>query len=98
MQTTPLNIDVNHLKNDVEQLSEVENLHHLHIWQLDDEQIHLEAHVNTCQDLSLSELHPLHKCIEDLLHNRYGISHVTLQMEYKGCAGKEQLIHQRDVL
>lgn len=92
MQMTPLNIDVNHLKNDIEQLSEVENLHHLHIWQLDDEQIHLEAHLNMSQDFHLSQLHALHQYIETLLLDKYGINHTTLQMEYKRCKGKEQLI------
>ena len=92
MQTTPLSIDVNQLRKDIEDLSEVDNLHHLHVWQLDDEQIHLEAHLNTVQDYHLSELYSLHESVETLLLNKYGINHVTLQIEYNRCKGKEQLI------
>lgn len=92
MQMTPLHINVHHVKEEIEQLSEVENLHHLHIWQLNDKQIHLEAHLNLSQDFHLSQLHALHQRIERFLLDKYGINHVTLQMEYMRCRGQEQLI------
>ena len=97
MQTTPVDIDIAQLKKDVEGIPGVENLHHLHVWKLDDEQILLEAHINTGQDLQLSRLAPLRRQIEKLLAERYGISHATLQMEYKGCKGDDALIHTQGV-
>lgn len=89
MQTTPEGVDVEELKRDVESMRGVDNLHHLHVWQLYDGQIHLEAHVKTSEDLPLSHLHPLHESIETLLSDKYGIRHATLQMEYGRCMGGE---------
>jgi cobalt-zinc-cadmium efflux system protein len=76
----------------VEALPQVENIHHLHVWQIDDEQIHLEAHLNMCKDLSLSETETVRHNVENLLKNKFGISHITLQIEYKGCENNNELI------
>ncbi len=92
MQATPRHIDVKKIKQSVETLSQVENIHHLHVWQMDDEQIHLEAHLNMDKDLSLSETQAVRHEVETLLKNQFGISHITLQIEYKGCENNNELI------
>ncbi|MGP1462033.1 cation diffusion facilitator family transporter [Tannerella forsythia] len=95
MQATPDGIDVNMLKRKVEEFSEVENMHHLHIWRMDDEHIHLEAHINLCEDRMLSDVQQIRRHLEAMLSEEFGIGHVTLQFEYKGCHGEDGLIHQR---
>lgn len=95
MQATPDGIDINMLKRRVEAFSEVENMHHLHIWRMDDEHIHLEAHINLCEDCMLSDMQQIRGHIEAMLSEEFGIGHVTLQIEYKGCQGEDGLIHQR---
>lgn len=95
MQATPDGIDVNMLKRKIEEFSEVENMHHLHIWRMDDEHIHLEAHINLCEDRMLSDVQPIRRHIEAMLFEKFGIGHVTLQIEYKGCQGEDELIHPR---
>ena len=95
MQATPDGIDINMLKRRVEAFSEVENMHHLHIWRIDDEHIHLEAHINLCEDCMLSDMQQIRGHIEAMLSEEFGIGHVTLQIEYKGCQGEDGLIHQR---
>lgn len=95
MQATPRHIDVQEIKQSVEALSQVENIHHLHIWQMDDEHIHLEAHLNISQDLSLSKAQTVRHDVETLLKDKFGISHITLQIEYKGCKDNDDLIVNR---
>ena len=95
MQATPDGIDVNMLKRKVEEFPEVENMHHLHIWRMDDEHIHLEAHINLCEDRMLSDVQQIRRHLEAMLSEEFGIGHVTLQFEYKGCHGEDGLIHQR---
>lgn len=95
MQATPDGIDINMLKRRVEAFSEVENMHHLHIWRMDDEHIHLEAHINLCEDCMLSDMQQIRGHIEAMLSEEFGIGHVTLQIEYKGCQGEDGSIHQR---
>lgn len=95
MQATPRHIDVQEIKQSVEALSQVENIHHLHIWQMDDEHIYLEAHLNISQDLSLSKAQTVRHDVETLLKDKFGISHITLQIEYKGCKDNDDLIVNR---
>jgi len=95
MQATPRHIDIQEIKQSVEALPQVENIHHLHIWQMDDEHIHLEAHLNISQDLSLSKAQTVRHDVETLLKDKFGISHITLQIEYKGCKDNNDLIVNR---
>ncbi|HPB03453.1 MAG: cation diffusion facilitator family transporter [Bacteroidaceae bacterium] len=95
MQATPRHIDIQEIKQSVEALPQVENIHHLHIWQMDDEHIHLEAHLNISQDLSLSKAQTVRHDVETLLKDKFGISHITLQIEYKGCKDNDDLIVNR---
>jgi cobalt-zinc-cadmium efflux system protein len=96
MQATPRHIDLQKIKQSVETLPQVENIHHLHIWQMDDEHIHLEAHLNMSQDMSLSEAQSARHNVERILKEKFGISHITLQIEYKGCENNNELIFGRE--
>jgi cobalt-zinc-cadmium efflux system protein len=58
------------------------NVHHMHVWQLNDKEIHLEAHAEFKDDISISQFdHILYK-VEQLLYKEYGINHVNIQPEY----------------
>lgn len=83
MQSTPDQLDLSKVKQRVEQVFEVQNIHHVHSWMLTDSEIHLEAHVELKNDLKLSEVKSIHKEIERLLVHDFSISHVTLQFEYE---------------
>lgn len=92
MQSTPKNINVNSIKTEVEKLPEVDNMHHLHVWKLDDVQIHLEAHINLANNVDMVKMMRIKEEIEILLSNKFKINHTTLQMGYDCCVGNEQLI------
>ncbi|MDD2245573.1 MAG: cation diffusion facilitator family transporter [Proteiniphilum sp.] len=93
MQASPEGLDIRELKREVESFNEVENMHHLHVWKLDDEHIHLEAHINIKENLPVSEVQAVRLQIEEMMWEKYGISHITLQTEYKGCYGNNELIN-----
>ncbi|MGI6521372.1 MAG: cation diffusion facilitator family transporter [Fermentimonas sp.] len=96
MQATPRHINIQKIKQEVETLPQVENLHHLHVWQMDDEQVHLEAHLNISRDMPLSEAQTVRHNVETLLKDKFNIGHVTLQIEYKGCEDNDGLIFRLD--
>lgn len=79
---TPKNIDIHELCNAVQKIGGVDNMHHLHLWQLSEQEIHLEAHISTKQDYHLSQINHIQKNIEDLLQNSFNITHTTLQFEF----------------
>lgn len=84
MEGAPLNISIEDIQRKVELLDEVKDIHHIHLWMVGDGDVHLEAHVNI-NDMKISESDALRKKIETLLHDKFGIEHVTLQFECNQC-------------
>jgi cobalt-zinc-cadmium efflux system protein len=85
MQSTPAHLDVGIIKGEIEKIEAVLNCHHIHLWQLDDRQVHFEAHIKVAQDYTISQTDEVIRRIESLLRERFAISHVTLQFEYEKC-------------
>jgi cobalt-zinc-cadmium efflux system protein len=86
MQATPKDIDINRIKKEIEGLEEVKNIHHVHIWRLDDNDIHFECHINLKEDLTVTQIVPLYEKIGRILR-AYNITHSTIQIEYECCEG-----------
>jgi len=88
MMAAPGDIDIKEIKNVIENIAGVKNTHHLHLWKLNDNQIHLEAHIEVDDDL-ISNLMPVKLIIEDLMCEKFGINHTTLQFEISQCKNIE---------
>lgn len=97
MQATPSNIDLNDIKSHVERNNEIKNIHHVHVWKLDDTQTHFEAHVSLTNNISMREMMVLKNQLEFMLKKEFDIHHVTLQMGYECCDGKDSLINDKDM-
>ncbi len=93
MQSSPKGVVLSELKSATEAMEGVENIHHVHIWNMDEEHIHLEAHVNIDHDMPLSEAQTIREAIERMMHDRFGIHHVTIQLEHNACRDHDELIH-----
>ncbi|MFA7446327.1 MAG: cation diffusion facilitator family transporter, partial [Flavobacteriaceae bacterium] len=83
MLFTPDYIDVKEVVREVHKIDKVNKLHHIHIWHLNEEELHLEAHLDCTEDLKLSEFNVLLEEIEEVLYNKFGINHVNIQPEFK---------------
>jgi cobalt-zinc-cadmium efflux system protein len=92
MQATPSNIDISEIVGTLEMVVEIDNVHHVHSWKLDDKQIHFECHIDVNKDMFISDADLLRLEIEKLLKNKFGISHVTIQFEYN-CCSEKSVIH-----
>ncbi len=62
----------------------VTGIHHVHLWCLNDQQTHFEAHVSV-EDQLVSTTRPISRKIHDILHEEYNIGHITLQFEDSDC-------------
>lgn len=87
MMAAPQDIDLKDIKNEIEEMEGIINSHHLHLWKLNDNQIHLEAHIEVKDDL-ISNLMPIKNRIEDLLCRNFNINHTTLQFEIAQCENR----------
>jgi len=85
MQGTPPGIEIEDIKAFMETDPRIRNVHHIHLWRLDDQRLHLEAHVIVVKDIMVSEAGKLRDEWVDRLQDKFGITHTTLQIEYDTC-------------
>ena len=91
MQGTPENLDLSEVKQIIEKLPEIDNIHHIHAWNLNDREIHFECHIDLARDLKISETETIREKIHDILVNKFHIKHVTIQSEYNSCDDKNMI-------
>ena len=84
MEGAPPDISINEIQSVVEGLEDVEDIHHVHIWTVGENDIHLEAHINV-PDMTISKSNILGDKIEKLLKSKFDINHITLQFECNQC-------------
>lgn len=92
MLFTPENIDIKKVVRLVNKLPKVNRLHHVHIWGLNDDEFHLEAHLAFSEDISISEFDVVLYEIETLLKEEFQINHVTIQPEFNKQDPKEIIV------
>jgi len=85
MQASPDNINIAEIKQTIEKINEVNNVHHIHVWRLNDSQIHFEAHIEVENNIRLNEMMDIKSQVENILKNQFEISHTTLQFGYNCC-------------
>ncbi|MCX7548773.1 cation diffusion facilitator family transporter [Xanthomarina sp. F1114] len=92
MLFTPDHINIKDVVRLVNKLPKVKKLHHIHIWNLSDDELHLEAHLDLEENISTKEFNILLHKIEQVLHDEFNINHVTIQPEYKKEDPKEVIV------
>ena len=98
MEKTPAHIDILKIKEIVEKIPEVDNLHHVHLWQINDKEFLFEGHVDIKQDINLSKVEKIRSDINSILTNEFGINHTTIQIEYNCCKDKEVIKNRQRVI
>lgn len=94
MLFTPSHININELVSEVHKISGVKKLHHIHIWNLNDEELHLEAHLDCSKDIKMSEFNLLLDKIEHVLFDQFHINHINIQPEFKKEEDSKDIIVQ----
>ena len=94
MQGTPGDLDLARVKDSLESLTEIDNIHHVHAWNLNDNEIHFECHVDLNDDIRVSQTEKIKDKIHEILLNKFNITHVTIQYEYNCCDDKG-MIHSK---
>jgi len=92
MQFTPEGIDVDEVVKTIASEPEIKDVHHVHIWKLNDHQINLEAHLDFKEDVTLSTSNRVIDRLENKLHDAFDIEHTTFQCEYQRDDNKSIII------
>lgn len=83
MLFTPEHIDIKEIVREVHKIPGVNKLHHIHVWHLNDEELHLEAHLDCSEDIKMSEFNTLLDKVEQVLFHKFHINHINIQPEFK---------------
>lgn len=82
MLFTPEEVKVEEITSKINALPGIKSIHHIHIWQLNEDEVHLEAHLEFSENISLSEFDTHLKKAEEILFHDFGINHITIQPEF----------------
>lgn len=91
IDSTPHDLDFDEVRRFIEGFDPaVAGTHDLHIWTLGEGERALMAHL-IVRDAAVSSFHPLLAKLECALHDRYEITHVTLELECDECKSGERV-------
>lgn len=93
MQFTPEGIDIKEISLEIEKIKGIKNIHHLHVWQINEHDIIFGAHIDLLEDKKISDFENILEMIKIILHKN-NIEHYTIQPEFMTNDNK-QLIQEK---
>lgn len=88
MQSTPFNIEISLVVDELMKIPKIKGVHHVHIWNLTDREIHFEGHLDVDEDMKVSESQAIIDTAQQILAKQFDIGHTTLQVECNRCDDK----------
>ena len=92
MLFTPDQVNIKEMLRVVHEIPKVNKLHHVHVWYLNDDELHLEAHLDLKENVSISEFDTILNKIEAVLQEKFKINHTTIQPEFNKEDSKNVII------
>lgn len=92
MLFAPSHLEIKDIQSEIISIDEIANIHHVHIWQLNDHDIHFEAHIQFKDDIPLSKFDGICQKVEKILLEKFHINHCNLQPEFDRDDRKELII------
>lgn len=88
VESVPSNIDLDALVEQVKLISEVCDVHHVHVWSLDEESVFLTMHVQVEKNVTKKNYEMVKMAIKEKL-KEMEITHSTIEIEYDLCECKK---------
>jgi len=83
MLGSPPDLDTPAVLKAIRSVEGVENVHHLHLWQMQEHQSALDAHI-VIKEGRWNEADRVKEAVKIALRDRFGLSHITLELERHG--------------
>jgi cation diffusion facilitator family transporter len=93
LERAPRGVDTTAIEAALGSQPEVEAVHHLHVWSLGSESAALSAHVVLQGEPSLHDAQLVGNRLRELVQERFGIEHATIELECHDCA---DTVHQSE--
>lgn len=92
MLFTPADLALEEIAERILSVPEINNVHHLHVWQLNEDEVHLEAHIDFNKDILISQFDKIMDEIQEIAYHEFGINHVNIQPEFGKCKSDELVV------
>lgn len=92
MLFTPQDLHIQDIISELSVIKEIKNIHHVHVWQLNEEETHFEAHVDFYEDIKLSDFDRVLNQMEEILFNKFQINHSNIQPEFGKPDNKDLIV------
>ncbi|MDZ7689807.1 MAG: cation diffusion facilitator family transporter [Balneolaceae bacterium] len=90
MESTPQSIDIEEVTSAMKSVGNVLDIHHMHVWRLDENNILLESHVVIDED-QLGNMEKIKSNLKKVLKSDFDISHSTLEFEFEPCKNHAEI-------
>jgi cobalt-zinc-cadmium efflux system protein len=84
MQGVPVGLDVADVTADLQRVPGVNDIHHVHIWHIDEHRRSLEPHV-VIDPVDMDRMEKIKAALKSQLSDQFAIGHSTLEFEYPNC-------------
>lgn len=91
MDATPASLDLQAVKEALEQLPAIRNVHYIHAWNISTMQTAFSCHIVLQEDQLVSRTEKLTTSIAELLASRFDIRHPVIQFETSPCGNGDLL-------
>jgi cobalt-zinc-cadmium efflux system protein len=81
LEASPLSLDPDVIGDTLVEIDGVAEVHDLHVWTINSSQTALSAHVLVAAGV---DCHAIRVCLDDMVGDRFGIHHTTLQVDHVG--------------
>jgi cobalt-zinc-cadmium efflux system protein len=85
MQSGPKDLQLEAIAERIKLIAGIKNIHHLHVWQLTEQDLFFEAHLEMERDILLSQVQEKREEAERVLMTDFSFTHITLQTEINSC-------------
>jgi cobalt-zinc-cadmium efflux system protein len=86
LEGTPAGLDPTTITDAITAEPGIDDVHHLHVWSLASDTPALSAHLVVDGEISMHEAQQRGERVRQLLEDRFGITHATLELECHPCA------------
>jgi len=91
---TPEDLDIEEIAKKIHAVTGNHRLYHIHLWHLNDNELHFEAHLDCQENISISEFNKLVAEIEEVLFHDFKISHCTIQPDFGKTCSKDYILQE----
>ena len=84
MEGTPADLELGALAREVREIEHVRDIHHVHVWQIGEQQRALEAHI-VIDRTDVGQMETVKRAIKQRLADHFHIHHSTLEFEFDPC-------------